>query len=109
MNHISVDEFKNLVDHEQGNQSLDFINVCTPEEYRAEHIAGVRSVPLDELDAHIDEFKDKKTVYIHCRSGNRGRIAMERLKELGVEADLVNVEGGLMAWGQAGYDTNSHS
>ena len=109
MKHITVNEFKNLVEKEQGNESLDFINVCTPEEYRAEHISGVRSVPLDELSEHLGEFKDKETIYIHCRSGNRGRIAMQQLKAFGVAAELVNVEGGLMAWGQAGYDTNSHS
>ncbi|XKT74808.1 MAG: rhodanese-like domain-containing protein [Patescibacteria group bacterium UBA2163] len=108
MKHITVEEFKHLVETEHGNTAFDFINVCTPEEYAAQHVEGVRSVPLDEIDTHIDEFKGKQAVYIHCRSGNRGRIAMARLKELGVEAELINVEGGLLAWDQAGYKTNSH-
>jgi len=107
MKHISVSEFKDLIEKEHDNQSLDFINVCTPEEYSAQHIQGVRSVPLGEIDAHLNEFAGKKAIYIHCRSGGRGRAAIERLKELGVDAELVNVEGGLIAWGGAGYKTNS--
>jgi rhodanese-related sulfurtransferase len=107
MKHITVNEFKDLVEKERGNEALDFINVCTPAEYKAAHIEGVRSVPLDEIDAHLDEFKGKDAIYIHCRSGNRGRIAIQRLTEMGVDAELVNVEGGILAWDQAGYKTNA--
>ncbi len=107
MKHISVQAFKEVVTAEDKNPSVDFINVCTPAEYKEKHIPGVRNVPLDELEDHLDELKAKQTVYIHCRSGNRGRKAIEKLQELGVTSELVNVEGGLMAWGEAGYQTNS--
>ncbi len=105
MKHISVSSFKEVVDVEKNNPSVDFINVCTPEEYKEKHISGVRSVPLDELERHIAEFKDKKTIYVHCRSGRRGSTAIEKLSALGIQAELVNVEGGLLAWEQAGYGT----
>lgn len=107
MKHISVHAFKEVVDTEGNNASVDFINVCTPVEYNEKHIPGVRNVPLDQLEQRIDEFKDKKTIYIHCRSGRRGVTAMERLKALGVTAELVNVEGGMLAWDEAGFRTAS--
>ena len=88
-----------------GDQSYDFINVCTPAEYAAEHIDGVRSVPLDEIQARAGEFADKKKVYVHCRSGGRSRMAIQTLESLGVKAELVNVEGGIMAWAGAGFKT----
>ena len=69
----------------------------------------MRSVPLDTLHSRIDELNKKKTVYIHCRSGNRGRQAIEKLQSLGVTAELVNVEGGLLAWEEAGFETGSHT
>lgn len=107
MKHISVEAFKEVVTAEEKNPSVDFINVCTPAEYKEKHIPGVRNVPLDELADHLDELKTKQTVYIHCRSGKRGQKAIEKLEQLGVTSELVNVEGGLLAWGEAGYQTNS--
>lgn len=105
MKHISVSSFREVVEAEKNNESIDFINVCTPAEYNEKHIAGVRSVPLDEIEQHIGEFKDKKTIYVHCRSGRRGTAAIEKLSALGVTAELVNVEGGILAWEEAGYGT----
>lgn len=109
MKHISVDSFKEVVLSEANNSTIDFINVCTPAEYKEKHIKGVRSVPLDTLHTKVDELNKKKTIYIHCRSGNRGRQAIEKLQSLGVTADLVNVEGGLLAWEEAGHETGSHT
>lgn len=103
MKHISAPSFREVIDTEKNNPSVDFINVCTPEEYKEKHISGVRSVPLDEIERHLEEFRDKKTIYVHCRSGRRGVAAIEKLTALGVKAELVNVEGGILAWEQAGY------
>jgi len=109
MKHISVSAFKEVIESESSNSTVDFINVCTPAEYKEKHIKGVRSVPLDTIHTHVEELNKKKTVYIHCRSGNRGRQAIEKLQSLGVVAELVNVEGGLMAWEEAGHQTGSHT
>ncbi len=106
MKHISPSAFKEVLQTENNNNTIDFINVCTTAEYKEKHISGVRSVPLDELEKHLDEFTNKKTIYIHCRSGARGKRAVETLTSLGVQAELVNVEGGILAWEEAGYATN---
>jgi rhodanese-related sulfurtransferase len=107
MKHISVGAFKEVLQAESSNSSVDFINVCTPAEYKEKHIDGVRSVPLDEIEKHVAEFKDKKTVYVHCRSGRRGQQAIEKLHTLGITAELVNVEGGILAWEEAGFGTKA--
>jgi len=109
MKHISIPAFKEVIESEANNPTVDFINVCTPAEYNEKHIKGVRSVPLDTLPTRVAEFNGKKTVYIHCRSGSRGRQAIERLQALGVTAELANVEGGMLAWEDAGYETGSHT
>ncbi len=109
MKQISVETFKGIIERESGNTDIDFINVCTPPEYNEKYIPGVRSVPLDTLPDHIDEFKKKKEIYIHCRSGNRGTQAIEKLTKLGVTAELINVTGGLLAWEKEGYVTKSNS
>lgn len=109
MKHISVDAFKQVLEAEQNNDSIDFINVCEPAEYKEKHIPGVRSVPLGTLTSHLEDFKNKQTIYVHCRSGKRGQEAITRLQAAGVTAELVNVEGGIMAWDEAGHQTRSLS
>ncbi len=107
MKHVTVASFKEIVRAERHNPSVDFINVCTPAEYKEKHIRGVRSVPLDEIEKHLPEFLNKRTIYVHCRSGRRGLSAIEKLAALGISAELVNVEGGLLAWEEAGFETGS--
>jgi len=107
MGQIYVTSFREVMTAEQGNSLVDFINVCTPVEYKEKHIAGVRNVPLDTLKDRVDEFIGKQTVYVHCHSGIRSKQAIVMLRALGVSAELVNVEGGLLAWDEAGYSTCS--
>lgn len=109
MKHISIDAFRQTLEAERSNPTVAFINVCTPDEYAAKHIEGVSSIPLDQIEARMIELKDKKTIYVHCRSGNRSKRAIETLERLGVTAELVNVEGGIMAWEAAGLKTASMS
>jgi rhodanese-related sulfurtransferase len=109
MKHISIGAFRQTLEAEASNPTVAFINVCTPDEYAAKHIKKVKSLPLDELTSRYTELKDKKTIYIHCRSGNRSKRAIETLEQLGVRAELVNVEGGMMAWESAGFKTASTS
>lgn len=109
MKHISAQSFQEVLVAERNNSSVDFINVCTPAEYAEQHITGVRNVPLDQLKERVSEFADKKTIYVHCRSGRRGEAALRQLADLGVQAELVNVEGGLIAWTEAGLSTGSHT
>jgi rhodanese-related sulfurtransferase len=107
MKHISIDAFKNVLEKETDNNTIDFINVCEPAEYKEKHIDGVRNVPLGTLKEHLNEFANKQTIYIHCRSGNRGKQAVEALQAAGVTAELINVEGGITAWQEAGHTTKS--
>jgi len=109
MKTISVPAFKEVLEAESKNDSIDFINVCTSAEYKERHIRGVRSVPLDDIESHIGEFRDKKTIFVHCRSGKRASQAIEKLSALGISAELVNVEGGQMKWEESGYETGSHT
>lgn len=107
MTEITTGAFKEVIHAEAHNPSVDFINVCTPTEYNEKHILGVRNVPLDEIARRVNEFSGKQTIYVHCRSGNRSQKAIDLMKSLGVKAELVNVSGGLLAWGKAGFATVS--
>jgi rhodanese-related sulfurtransferase len=82
---------------------VQLIDVRTPAEFREVHAAGARSVPLDRLDpaAFPCGGPDAAPVYLICQSGSRGRAVCERLIAAG-RPDVVNVEGGTLAWEAAG-------
>jgi len=103
LNNISAREFKKILDTESNNKDIDYIDVCSRMEYQQNHINGVRNVPLDELLRHLNEFKDKKKIYIHCFSGSRSQYAVQLLHSKGVTAELINVDGGIIAWHRAGF------
>lgn len=107
MTTISVSLFKKILETERDNSTIDFINVCTPVEYAEKHIEGVANVPLDTLENNRERFKDKQTIYVHCKSGTRGAEAVKKLEEMSVPARVINVEGGLGAWEESGFPTKS--
>jgi rhodanese-related sulfurtransferase len=95
-------ELKLLID--QGRVA-DLIDVRTPMEFAELHAAPARLVPLDQLDPHsilsARNGQSGEPIYLICRSGSRGGRACERFLAAGFE-DVVNVEGGTLAWEQAG-------
>ena len=88
-----------------GGESVDLIDVRTPVEFREVHAIGARNVPLDALDpAAVMKRRDGsagRPLYVICRSGNRANKACEKLIAAGY-ANVVNVEGGTLAWDEAG-------
>ena len=82
----------------------DLLDVRTPPEHAAAHIAGVRLVPLDQLDpvAFLRERgASDRPLYVICQSGARAARAVEKFKRAGFDG-CVLVEGGTQAWMDAG-------
>jgi rhodanese-related sulfurtransferase len=80
------------------------LDVRTPSEYAAGHIAGARLLPLSELPSRLDEVPTDQPVYVYCHSGNRSKQASEILAKAG-KKDIRDVRGGILAWQAAGYGT----
>lgn len=79
------------------------LDVRTPGEFDAEHIAGAYNVPLDTLAEHGAEIRAgvAEPVVLVCRSGQRARKAEEALRTAGM-AHLHVLDGGMTAWTAAG-------
>jgi len=107
MKTINVTQFQTVLGKEQKNKEMAFINVCTPQEYAQAHIPGVRSMPLSDLPNRAQELAHKKKIYIHCISGARSAMAIGQLQQMGIKAEMINVEGGINAWQAAGYPIQS--
>jgi rhodanese-related sulfurtransferase len=80
------------------------LDVRTPGEFEAEHIAGAYNVPLDTLDEHGAEIRAAVSgpVVLICRSGQRARKADQALSAAGM-SNLHVLDGGMAAWTAAGH------
>jgi hydroxyacylglutathione hydrolase len=92
---ISADEFANRF----GTGKLDVVDVRKPGEWEAEHVEGVRNIPLDFLSENMSAFQKDTPTYIHCAGGYRSMIAASILKARGFD-HVIDVAGGYKAIAQ---------
>lgn len=78
------------------------LDVRTLEEYAEGHIKGALLIPVQELQQRISEVPKDRQVYVYCRSGVRSVRASNILVKAGYTR-IENVQGGFMAWKDAGY------
>ena len=103
-----MSEVKTISPHEltkniQEN-STRLIDVRTPAEFREVHVKGAKNVPLDKLDPNdLASDAEGRELFVICKSGARGKIAAERLKQIGF-VNVRNVEGGTEACIVAGVE-----
>ena len=91
----------------QSGREVDLIDVRTPVEFREVHVTFARNVPLETLNPQSVQAargkRQSEPLYVICRSGSRGKQASEQFMAAGI-GQVVNVEGGTMAWDQAGLE-----
>jgi phage shock protein E len=73
------------------------VDVRTPGEFAAGHIPGAVNIPVQELDARMNELQPKDAaVVVYCRSGNRSGNAARMLKSAGFA--VVHDLGAMSRW-----------
>jgi rhodanese-related sulfurtransferase len=97
---ISPKQLFELMSH---GKSIHLVDVRTPAEYQEIHVDIAKNIPLDKLSPSALGVDPNSTepIYVICRSGARGSQACQSLLGSGL-SNVVNVEGGTMAWAQAG-------
>jgi rhodanese-related sulfurtransferase len=99
MKTTTVRDLKQRLDKDE----VTLIDVREPAEYRAECIKGACLIPLGELSVQNLPSKSKPII-IHCRSGKRSADACAKLLAVDPTLDVSSLEGGIIAWQQAGFD-----
>ena len=82
-------------------EKAQVIDVCSPQEYAAGHIAGAKNIPLDQI-GQGKGLPGNKTLplIVVCASGVRSTKAVAELKKLGYE-NAQSLAGGFKAWRDA--------
>lgn len=71
-----------------GEQVIDVREVC---EYEAGHVKGTANIPMSVMRERLDELDKTRTVYVHCRTGERSYNMTLMLQAKGY--DVKNVAG----------------
>ena len=97
MNEITVSELRASAKRGLGAQWVD---VRSASEYASGHLPGAVNIPLEQIEARLDDLRRDFPVLLICQSGTRARIA-GRVLELCRE-DVTILDGGTNAWIKAG-------
>lgn len=83
------------------------IDVREPYENEARRIPGSTLVSIGTArDFPLETLRGKKIV-VHCQLGKRGSMACEFFTEKYPDMEIYNLEGGLIAWENAGFEVAS--
>jgi molybdopterin/thiamine biosynthesis adenylyltransferase/rhodanese-related sulfurtransferase len=78
------------------------LDVREPWEWAVSNLSahGARLIPLGELGERIDELPTDRPIVVYCRSGQRSRVAAQRILESS-RAEVSSLEGGIKGWAEA--------
>jgi rhodanese-related sulfurtransferase len=96
---VNVDEFQTLI----ADPAMQLLDVRTPEEYDAGHIARATLVDVNDssfVERAMAVLDRQRPVAVYCRSGRRSARAANLLAAQGYA--VTNLNGGVMAWQDAG-------
>ncbi len=99
---ITADALRKLMQERE----VVLVDVREPAEHKAENISGASLIPLATI-SH-DKLKSKTApIVVHCRSGKRSLEACQKLEAQDPTLELYSLEGGIIAWKQAGCAINT--
>ena len=88
-----------------GEDSLQLVDVRTPEEFSVSHLKDAQNICVTSKDfeekvANLDK---GKPVYVYCKKGGRSAKAAQILKDMGF-TKVYDLQGGLTSWEEEGFE-----
>ncbi|MDX2270653.1 MAG: molybdopterin-synthase adenylyltransferase MoeB [Cyanobacteriota bacterium] len=95
-----------LKERMEAGKDFVLVDVRNPNEFEIARIPGSHLIPLPDIEngdgvARVRQLMNGSELIVHCKSGMRSAKALGILKEAGIEGK--NLQGGILAWGNA-YD-----
>mgnify|MGYP001571697440 CR=1 FL=1 len=97
-----------LAEKLKNSGSIVLLDVRTPEEYAAGHLADVLLLPVQELSGEtlsgigLGEDAKNKNIVVYCRTGVRSARAYTMMSSWGY-ANVKNLSGGITRWQSENY------
>lgn len=88
-------------------RGVQLVDVREQQEFDEGRIAGAAHIPLGELTARAEEIDRDRPVVFYCRVGARSAMAADAFRASGYDAS--DLEGGLVAWRDAGLPLEPES
>lgn len=103
---VNPQKANTLIQENAADPNFVILDVRTPQEYAAGHIA--KSVNLDfyrgDFEAELDKLDKNKVYLVYCRSDNRSGQAADIMRKLGF-TEVYDMDGGIMDWEAEGLPT----
>lgn len=96
LEHVGVNEADMLI---QRDATLVVLDIRTPGEFEAGHIAGATNIDFraDTFETDLAQLDRGKSYLVHCASGGRSTQALAILQKLDFER-VYHLDGGFNAW-----------
>jgi rhodanese-related sulfurtransferase len=82
------------------------IDVRSPSEFGVGHIPGAINIPMDQIEARLNDLRPGIPIILVCQMGTRARLTATLLEPC--RHDLAVLDGGTAAWIQAGLPVVSN-
>lgn len=85
------------------NKALAVLDIRTPKEFAAGHIAGAKNIDFYEKDFadRLKALDPAKPCLVHCAVGGRSTKSLETFRKLGFK-EVYHLDGGFKGWEKAG-------
>jgi rhodanese-related sulfurtransferase len=100
---VTVQEARELIQTHQGRTDLVIVDVRTPAEFAASHLAGAVNVDFRSpaFETKLAGLDRSKSYLIYCRVGHRSGNALPIFKRLGF-VSVFDMQGGITEWQSRG-------
>ena len=100
MTAISVAPLSTLLRPKEAFQRFQWIDVRSPGEFAAGHIPGAVNIPMEQIEARIDDLAVGVPIVLVCQAGKRARMVAGLIDPC--RSDVTVLDGGTSAWAAAG-------
>ncbi|MGB8782187.1 MAG: rhodanese-like domain-containing protein [Terriglobales bacterium] len=93
---LTVSELRN-----RSSATALLVDVRSVSEFASGHIPGAVNIPMDQIEARLDDLDRHRAVVLICQSGKRAGITARLLEPC--QRQISVLEGGTKAWSEAGF------
>jgi rhodanese-related sulfurtransferase len=91
---------------DQSLAQVQLIDVRSGSEFASGHIRGAVNIPMDQIEARLDDLRPAVPIVLICQTGKRARMTASLLEPC--KRQLAVLEGGTSAWIRAGLPVVSN-